>query len=517
MKFSHSAWMVSAAFAAAAALGSGCDGLGSQEENVGAAERQIIGLADPYPADATMREREELLQSSMKARREMAWGVVAKILAPVKLKAQEIELHEEGQTDAVEPTIARFETWYQKDELKRMFLELYKQHGKENRQAKAPFSDVLLYGDAAAGKKGIFEWNANYLAEKGLPEDIYRNRLTKIQEQTDINGLTGAESISYSPALFMHLFKNYKAILDCLKPLHEGDSSTILDTVKPGDLPIDEAKNFTLCFNEEFPIDAAVTKAFWSNDVAQPKLPVFDTSAAALTKRLTEEDGGWGTGDRLANPGPDKIHVAKLATGATFRLSGLHIITKELRHWVWITLFWSDQPDSDFGADRPDFIRELGGPWSNYKMAVVTGFEDKDPDPRAGNPTQGQFDQALADAGLEPDAELTPELATMKNLVSLGDALQATYREGSTWAANPYLEEGPRNARSNCIGCHQHAGTPIEPLTVLFDEGSFPKGGNAMVRKNFPADYLWVFDKKSRLARIIQYEVETQDRRDAQQ
>src|SRR4030095_14742171 len=107
------------------------------------------------------------------------------------------------------------------------------------------------------------------------------------------------------------------------------------------------------------------------NDLAQPKLPVYDTSAAAMKKRLTEEDGGWGGGDRTANPGPDQILVAKLANGTSFRLSGLHIITKELRHWVWITLFWSDEPDSDFGADRPDFIRDLGGPWAHYKMCVV--------------------------------------------------------------------------------------------------------------------------------------------------
>jgi hypothetical protein len=510
MALSNSVWILSAAIAAAAALGAGCESrIGSQEADIGAAERQIIGMADPYPADAGMRAREGELDASMSARRQMAWEVVAKILAPVKLAAQEIELHEQGQSDGiVELTIPRFETWYQKDELKRMFQELYQQHGEDNRQLKAPFSDALL--------QGIFELNANFLAEKGLPEDLFRNRLAKLVAEVDVHGLSGAESISYSPALFMHLFQNYASILDCVNPSKVGDSASLLDVVQAQDPPIDEATNFTLCYGAEFPIDGAVTKAFWSSPLADPQLPVYDTSAAALAKRLNDGDGGWGTGDALADPGPDAIHTARLASGTSLRLSGLHIVTKELRHWLWITLWWSTDPDSDFGADRPDFIRDLGGPWSHYKMCVVTDFDDDDPDPRGGNPTQAAFEAALSGAGLAPGDELPPELAEMLERVSLGDALEATYRDGSSWCANPYLEEGPMNARSNCIGCHQHAGTPIEPLDVLLDEQLYPDNGNALARKNFPSDYLWVFDKRSRLARLIQYEVQMQDALDEQ-
>jgi hypothetical protein len=504
---------IALAVATVGAAASGCeeDVPGLQEGNIGPAERQIIGMADPYPADPTVNDRIDELNGSMTERRKLGWEVLGKALAPVPLKEQEIAaLEAEGEI-----TIPRFLTWYQKTEFKRMFHQLYKAHGADNRAAKAPFSDALLRGDKETGSKGIFEWNANYLAEKGLPEDIYLNRLAKIQEEQNIPGLTGVEAIAYSPAMVMHFFENYTRILDCLKPVEEGFSGTILDRVGMLDQPISE-DNFTLCYDEEFPIDAVLSKGFWANQAAQPALPTYDTTAAGISARLASQDAGWMEADGQAEPTGDEILTAKLSNGSSYRMSGLHVITKEARHWVWVTMWWSDDPNSDFGADRPDFINDLGTEFQNYKMCVVTDFEEGDIDPRAGYPSQAEFDKALSDRGLTASDELPDDLVTMKKLVSLGDALGSTHRgaPGPTWCSNPYVEEGPHNAASNCIGCHQHGGTPIAPLQTLFDEQVYPAGGTALVRNNFPSDYLWVFDKKARLGRILQGDVQNQDRLD---
>jgi hypothetical protein len=192
-------------------------------------------------------------------------------------------------------------------------------------------------------------------------------------------------------------------------------------------------------------------------------------------------------------------------------------VTKELRHWLWITLWYSPEPDSDFGADRPDSLGDLDPAWRNYKMCVVTAFEEGDADPRGGYPTADDLAAARQQAGLAEGDPPTPELARMENLVSLGDALAATYRGlgGPTWCSNPYLEEGAFNARSNCIGCHQHAGTPIDAASVLSDSAQYPHHGTTLVRKNHPADYIWAFDKEARLGRIIQAEAKTLDQKDA--
>jgi mono/diheme cytochrome c family protein len=169
-----------------------------------------------------------------------------------------------------------------------------------------------------------------------------------------------------------------------------------------------------------------------------------------------------------------------MSDGSTFRMPALHLVTKELREWLWITIWWSPDPDGDFGADRPEAIVKLGGPWKNYKMAVVTAYEEKDPDPRGGFTG------------------------------SLGDALAATYQGVGkpTWTSNQYIERGAHNAQTNCIGCHQHAGTTLSSESILADQTTFPEAGRTKVRKNFPTDYMFAaMSAPESLAQAIQAKV----------
>jgi hypothetical protein len=182
----------------------------------------------------------------------------------------------------------------------------------------------------------------------------------------------------------------------------------------------------------------------------------------------------------MTDPGPDRIHTIRLRSGDRYRLSGMHILTKELRHWLWITLWWSDRPDTDFGADRPAFIQ---GVWRHYKMCVVTDFAEQDPDPAGG------FGRTAP---------------------SLGAALAAVHggAGGPTLCSNPYIELGPGVARTNCIGCHQHGGTGADPHRIVSDPVAFPANGRARVRVNFPTDYSWTFDRGDGLATLLQDTIE---------
>ncbi len=187
--------------------------------------------------------------------------------------------------------------------------------------------------------------------------------------------------------------------------------------------------------------------------------------------------------------GPDAIYTATLpTTGAVFRMPGMHIMSKELDHWLWITLWWSPDPDRDFGADRPAAIAQLPGPWKNYKMCAVAGYVENDPDPRGGF------------AG------------------SLGDSLAAvSAARGGTgapsWCSNPYIELGDGNAATNCIGCHQHGGTGLLPEAILTDEPHF---GSTRVRNNFFTDYTWAIKggRGEDLSAVVQAEVDYWDAND---
>lgn len=245
--------------------------------------------------------------------------------------------------------------------------------------------------------------------------------------------------------------------------------------------------SFAGCLESVFPKSAVVVKADWRRAQFGALLPVYDTSAAALTSVLAQNDAiGWGQGDRQADPSSDEIYTLELPSEQRYRLTALHIMTKELDHWQWITLWWSDHPDTDFGADRPAGFDALG-PWQNYKMCVVTDFSEGD---------------AQADGGF---AESAPTLAA---------ALKAVYsgQGAPSWCSNPYLELGAGNMTTNCIGCHQHGGTYLVSEEILSDETLFPAHGRAQLRNNFPHDYSWSIGDGDRLGLVFKSVVDYFDR-----
>lgn len=220
------------------------------------------------------------------------------------------------------------------------------------------------------------------------------------------------------------------------------------------------------CLDGPFPVDSAVIKADYRRADLEMKLPSYSTSASALATRLGG-DASWQVADGEADPGPEAIYTLTLPTGPKYRLAALHIMTKELDHWLWITLWWSDTPNDDFGADRPESIAKLGDAWANYKMCVVTAFDEADPLPGGG------FDASH------------PTLASALASVYSGQLSSGT--GAPTWCSNPYIEEGHGNASTNCIGCHQHGGTDLRSEDILLFSGF----GRAARRNNFPADYSW--------------------------
>lgn len=475
------------------------DGLGEAKTDPFA--RALVGVASPYEPAPGLREREEALRSDMRARREAAWRTVHEVLEPAPLlglagdqaEHPEIELPEEL------PEVPRFATWYGVDDFKRMFQHLYEGLGPAGRRVRAPF--------AAADIEAAFEWNAAALERSSSwPLERYIDHVNRLGEcpsgldpdQCDallgrkVSGAAGGIArISYSPGTLSHVLGNYDVVLECLEQL----DTLEIDEAPPSD------ERFTRCFRDEFPLDAVLIKAQWERADFGRTIPVWDTDAEALASRLAG-DADWGEeGDRQSDPSPDRIHTIELRNGATYRLVGLHIMSKELRHWQWITLWWSDRPDVDFGADRPEMIRdELPEVWSHYKMCTVTFFEEEDT----------QIAQRFAE------------------LPSLADALEVG-SNGPTWCSNPYIEHGTGNAGTNCIGCHQHGGATVaydldddgvlDPLvqeTIIDDAELFPERGRTQLRELFPADYLYSFNHVDDLSQVIESEVDYFDFQDGQ-
>ncbi len=436
------------------------------ESEIRELERRAVGPARAYPAERLTDADAERYATSKKARRELGWHVLAKALQPVKIAAQRDQAETNAEPTPTKPaaerTIPLFRTWFGGDEIDRMFAKMYGDLGKERRVSR----DIPTESEVNA----LFDWNAKSLGPNSEAE--YFARLAQIVDQQGVDGLGGNGRVAYSPGYVKQYLTDYPTIADCK-----------VDELAVDTLPKSEETNFTNCFSREFDADAAVIKASWRRNDAMVTggLPAVDTGATALAKRMTGEldNGGWSLkGVPLKKAGPEDAYSVTLSDQTGYSLVGLHIMTKELRHWVWVTVWWSDKPDEDFGQDRPEEIKALGAPWSNYKMCVVTDFEEKDSDPRGG------FEG------------------------SLGDALAAVHGK-TTWCSNGFIEKGEHNAQTNCIGCHQHAGDINALGGVLTDETKFPYSGRSQVRKGFPADYSWAFatpaspDQKDRLYDVV--------------
>jgi hypothetical protein len=544
--------------AAAAALAAACtaDGQGPDRcEGVaalalGAAERKLAGAAAPYPADGALRGRDGELRASQRARREAGWAVAARVLAPVPLAVD---------VPAAPSTVPRWQTWYGKGDVERLFQHLYRALPGDQQVARVRFPDADL--DAA------FAWNPR--AVEGMaswPAERWQAYLDGIDQDGEVGGALGIGRAAYAPGAARHLLASYPDAIACLEgappPPYadgpgagprrlvrelltlatcerqvlgpyvaggaglsatleggvDGDGELVLHAGSPDAEPacragagercqapagpvwieiaagpdgltgavaidLEEADPaWAACVDGPFPLDAAAVKADWRRVGIGEPFPTYDTSASGLARRLGPGgDPTWGDGDGTAEPGPEDIYTVTLPSGAVFRLAALHVMTKELDHWMWTTLWWSPEPATDFGEDRPAAIAALGGPWAHYKMCTVTAFTEGDPDPQGGM-GDGSLGRALAAAR-----------------AGTGD---------TPWCSNPYLERGHGNAASTCIGCHQHGGSGVISADVVTDGVRFPDGGRAATRNNFPADYAWALDDGDGFARTFRDEVD---------
>jgi hypothetical protein len=511
-------------------------------------DRSIIGSPAAYTADPTLRARDEELKHSQRKRREAAWQVVERVLRPVELDASLLP-------NATAPVLPAFQTWHAADDLSRIFNRVYGKLSAEQRLARAPLGRTALMQG--------FAWNDSAIAD--FPEWT-AERLLEYQEAVEsaaqVSGLGSLTRVAYGPEASAHLLDSYGDVLRCRdeppndttpapipseETLYEeplaldacadfalpaidlrGDESLRVyfghrqgkgkvqvrtlaksaaalhcvpqadvpcivtgpasvhvsaqtdESALTGDLRVVRVRKSALsapCMRGTFPVDAVVVKADWRRAQFGQELPVYDTSAEGLKTRLASTgDLSWTEPDAQANPGPEDIYTLELPNGNLFRLAALHIMTKELDHWLWVTLWWSPTPDTDFGADRPDTLR---GAFRNYKMCAVSAVAEGD-----ANPTGGY------------DGEQE----------SLARSLAATYagQGGPSWCSNPYLERGAGNANTNCMGCHQHAGTKLTPETILSDHAAFPLHGRTEQRRDFPSDYVFAATAGDNLGAMFQ-------------
>ncbi|MFO0750703.1 MAG: hypothetical protein U1F43_34290 [Myxococcota bacterium] len=271
--------------------------------------RKLLGIAAPYPADATLAAREDALKADLAARRAAGWDIVRRVLGPVPLLGltpADGEAAPSADTATV-PKVPRWQTWYGIEDLKRMFIELYDRLGPVGRLERRPFStadlDSIEAWNAAAldrSNRWPLERYLAYVDQLGkCPDDMDADACARLQQSQFSGGAAGNARITYSPATARHLLESYADIVACLDRL----GGLSLDAS-----PADD-DNFTYCMGSEMPADAVLVKAQWVRSDFGRKLPAFDTDAASLAQIVgPAASADWGAGARQADEPERGLH-----------------------------------------------------------------------------------------------------------------------------------------------------------------------------------------------------------------
>ena len=295
------------------------------------AGRVLIGRGKDYTPVGANTDTEVLadqLSKSMKARRDFAWKVVEALLLPIK-----VQLPNGGaQVD-----VPLWQTWYDgvgpTNETKALFT-LFFQKLKAN-----PSADLATTADQALAEQATKDLSQSVTTEN------FTATLTQNVGATISTDLGGQGTTLFSPAFVKHMMVSARQVENC--------KQTGITPTTPPPSPT----NFSQCINE-FPREAVMIKTSWK-DLAGG-IAVHDTSGPAMSALMSE--GTWPGANHptkkppLASPPPtsDQIYTNETANGRKFSLVGIHFVTKDVRDWVWISLWWSPDSSKDLApTGRP--------------------------------------------------------------------------------------------------------------------------------------------------------------------
>jgi len=379
------------------------------------------------------------LNHSMKLRRDYAWNIVKKVWKPVNVPGGKI------------PT---WMTWYEQEDIAELYKEMIS-------LPKLPTPTAISARVTALPRSR---------STKNLQTSLVSARLGKVLRQFTFreslnsgpNKKPSTGNIYYSPAYVKHLLENASNIAKCDPSAFPNPSATSLRQ-RPGAMgiedvpaalrPEDPNNLYALCMDHEMPPEAVMIKVAWTPVIIAEnsfggqdeyaRVHLFDLGTKMAPKLSTPPAGQWiDQGTANGNYG---FQVTD-EQSQKWQLVGMHIASKRLRTWLWISLFTLG---FDWVLDRSpsgSFDTDFGASLTDYGMCVVSDFKESDPAPWSHY------------VGLLWNGKPNPRLADVIKAVS-------QVMNGAQWCANPYIETNM--SRGNCIGCHQGSTESFLPRTLI--------------------------------------------------
>jgi len=325
------------------------------------------------------------------------------------------------------PTLLNWQNWFTDEDLEQIFHSLYTDLGKDKRTARSSLNPAAI-------DHKIDVWQSeqkNQTLSGGAR--LFRTFDSKTS-QAKGQSLPTMERILFNRSALTYMLQHYNAIYLCFK-----------------------GTDRELCPDLQFPEGSAFLKTAWRRSGDGFEINSFPTDAKALRTQFELEewtpDGSWlppaGTSLTLNN-----------TSGTTFHLVGLHLTLKFPTHWLWGSLWLSPNAEEPLSRDQPNSLKER---WKHYQLCTAHSFES-------------------------PFRELDTT-GWAQDLLDIATLIQEV--PSSNWCSNPFLEFGSNNQKTNCIGCHQHAGFDWSQSHLAEKLAVDPSSLQVESPRRGPGDFVW--------------------------
>lgn len=319
--------------------------------------------------------------------------------------------------------------WYSREDFQRIFRHLYQDLGPTGRRERRSFS-------SAAIRESLLWNDQRQFQHPDWDEQRFQEWFASFDTDEKKRSIPGMQKILFNQVVMDFLLLNYRSLEICQK----------------------QRQRQGQCEALAWPEKSVFLKTSWRRSEQGFLVDTFATDANALNQQW--EKAQW-TADGSYEPAPDDSFALRLPSGQKFHLTGLHASLRLEQTWYWTSLWLGQGAAGDLSSDQTE---TLGTLWKNYRLCSVDDWHE---------PLRDQ----IIDANWpEPLAGIARILVDKKIY---------------NWCSNPYLEPGPNNHKTNCIGCHQYAGLNwtqqdfrkrlTDDLWSLIHRSSQPG----------PADYVW--------------------------
>jgi hypothetical protein len=322
-----------------------------------------------------------------------------------------------------------WQTWYSREDLQRIFRHLYEKLGVQGRHDRRAFTPDAI--------RDALQWNDHrQFQEAGWDAQRFEQWFAGFDSDEKKRSIPGMQKILFNQVVMEFMLQNYQRLEICQKHRQRQESCEAL----------------------AWPEQAVFLKTSWRRSEQGFQVESFATHASALAQQW--EKKGW-TADGSLEPSADESYALRLPSGQKFHLTGLHASLRLKQDWYWTSLWLGQGTGHDWSSDQPQNWMQ---PWTSYRLCSVDGWQEP-----------------LAEPSIA--ANWPPELADLARLLR--------ERKLHNWCSNPYLEPGPNNHKTNCVGCHQYAG-------FNWTQEDFRRRLNdafmSMIQRSVetgPADFVW--------------------------